>query len=79
MLAFPALLVFPAPATGTEVAVVAHAGLVAVAGKVAALPIVAEAVGIVGINEPSPAFPALGNMLGSGTAGVEPTPRLPIS
>ena len=79
MLAFPALLAFPAPATGTEVAVVAHAGLVAVAGKVAALPIVAEAVGIVGINEPSPTLPAPGNALGGGTAGVELTPRLPIS
>lgn len=61
------------------VAVAAHAGLVAVAGELAALPIVGGAVGIVGINEPSPTFPGLGNALGSGTAGVEPTPRLPIS
>ncbi len=79
MLAFPALLVFPAPATGTEVAVVAHAGLVAVAGESAALPIVDEAVGVVGIDAPSPTPPATGNTPGSGTAGVEPTPRLPIS
>jgi hypothetical protein len=69
----------PAGVPGPEVAVVAHAGLVAIAGEVAALPIVDEAVGIVGINEPSPTFPALGNALGSGTAGVELTPRLPIS
>jgi hypothetical protein len=61
------------------VPVAAHAGLVAAAGEVAALPIVDEAVGIVGINEPSPTFPAPGNALGSGTAGVELTPRLPIS
>ena len=69
----------PAGATGPAVAVVAHAGLVAVTGEVAALPIVGEPVGIVGINEPSPTLPALGNVLGSGTAGVELTPRLPIS
>jgi hypothetical protein len=70
---------FPVGATGTEVAVGAHAGLVAVTGEVVALPIVDEAVGIVGINEPSPAFPAPGNALGSDTAGVELTPGLPIS
>jgi hypothetical protein len=58
---------------------VAHAGLVAVAGEAAALPIVGEVVGIVGINEPSPTLPAPGNALGSGTAGVELTPRLPSS
>jgi hypothetical protein len=69
----------PVGGTGPEVAVVAHAGLVAVAGEVVALPIVDEVVGIVGINKPSPAFPAPGNTLGSGTAGVELTPRLPIS
>jgi hypothetical protein len=69
----------PAGATGPAVAVVAHDGLVAVAGEVAALPIVGEPVGIVAINEPSPTLPALGNALGSGTAGVELTPRLPIS
>ena len=59
---------------------VAHAGLVPVAGDVvAAPPIEDEAVGIVGIDEPSPTFPAPDNALGSGTAGVEPTPKLPIS
>jgi hypothetical protein len=79
LLAFPALLVFAAPATGTVVAVGAHAGLAAVAGEVATLPIVDVAVGIVGIDEPGPTPPATGNTLGSGTAGVEPTPRLPIS
>jgi hypothetical protein len=73
------LLAFPVPGIGTEVAVAAHAGLVAVAGEVAALPIVDEAVGIVDIDEPSPTPPATGNTLGSGVAGVELTPRLPIS
>jgi hypothetical protein len=58
------------------VAVAAHAGLVAVAGEIGALPIVDEAVGI---DEPSLTPPAIGNVPGSGTAGVEPTPRLPIS
>jgi hypothetical protein len=67
------------PVVPEVVAVAAHAGLVAVAGEVAAPPIVDEVVGIVGIDEPSPTFPTLGNVLGSGTAGVEPTPRLPIS
>ena len=67
------------PVLPEVVAVAAHAGLVAVAGELVALPIVGGAVGIVGINEPSPTFPALGNALGSGTAGVELTPRLPIS
>ena len=67
------------PVVPEVVAVVAHAGLVAVAGEVAVLPIMGEPVGIVGINEPSPTLPALGNALGSGTAGVELTPRLPIS
>jgi hypothetical protein len=69
----------PAGSTGPTVAVVAHAGLVAIAGEVAVLPIVDEPVGIVGINEPSPTLPALGNTPGRGTAGVELTPRLPIS
>jgi hypothetical protein len=69
----------PAGAAGPAVAVVAHDGLVAVAGEVVALPMVGEPVGIVTIKEPSPTLPALGNALGSGTAGVELTPRLPIS
>ena len=69
----------PAGATGPAVAVGAHAGLVALAGEVAVLPIMGEPVGIVGNNEPSPTLPALSNALGSGTAGVELTPRLPIS
>jgi hypothetical protein len=69
----------PAGATGPAVAVVAHDGLVAVAGEAPALPMVGEPVGIVAIDEPSPTLPALGNALGSGTAGVELTPRLPIS
>jgi hypothetical protein len=64
------------PVVPEVVAAAAHPGLVAVEGEIVALPIVGEAVGI---NEPSPTFPALGNTLGSGTAGVELTPRLPIS
>jgi hypothetical protein len=59
------------------IVVIAHAGLLAVVGEVAALPIVGETVGIVGIMEPR--VPTVGNTLGSGTAGVELTPRLPIS
>lgn len=43
------------------------------------LPVVGETVGSVGVNEPSPGLPAMGNVLGSGTGGVELTPRLPIS
>jgi hypothetical protein len=54
-------------------------GLIPPLVEVAALPIVGETVGIVGINEPSPRVPAVGNALGSGTGGAEPTPRLPIS
>ena len=55
--------------------VVAHAGLVdVVVGEV-----VGETVGIVGGNELGPTVPTMGNTFGSGTAGVEPTPRLPIS
>jgi hypothetical protein len=54
--------------------VVAHAGLVdVVVGEV-----VGETVGIVGGNELG-APVTTGNTFGSGTAGVEPTPRLPIS
>lgn len=55
--------------------VVAHAGLLAVAGEVAAAPIVGETV--VGITEPRGL--TVGNTLGTGTAGVELTPRLLIS
>jgi hypothetical protein len=72
--AFPAPRVLPVvPA----IMVVAHAGLVAVAGEVAAVPIVGETVGIVGITEPK--VPTVGNTPGTGTAGVELTPRLLIS
>ncbi|MEH2565717.1 hypothetical protein [Bradyrhizobium sp. AZCC 2289] len=53
----------------------AHAGLLAVvAGEV-----VGETVGIVGTTELGPTVPTMGNTLGTGTGGVEPTPRLPIS
>jgi len=44
-----------------------------------ALPIEGETLGVVGIEEPNAGVPAMGNALGSGTAGVELTPRLPIS
>jgi hypothetical protein len=47
--------------------------------EVAALPIVDEVGGTVGIDVPSPTPAVIGNGLASGTAGVEPTPRLPIS
>ncbi len=67
----PAKLPLPTPA----VLVVAHAGLLAVvAGEV-----VGETVGIVGTTELGPTVPTMGNTLGTGTGGVELTPRLPIS
>jgi hypothetical protein len=52
-----------------------HAGLVdAVEGKV-----VGETVGIIGASGDGPTGLTVGNTLGSGTGGVEPTPRLAIS
>lgn len=75
----------PAPATfkgAPEVAAFApgtHAARLPIGGAVVALPIVGETLGVVGIEEPSAGVPATGNALGSGTAGVELTPRLPIS
>ena len=69
--AFPAPAKLPIPLAP----VVAHAGLLAVvAGEV-----VGETVGIVGTTELGPMVPTVGNTLGTGTGGVEPTPRLPIS
>jgi hypothetical protein len=56
-----------------------HAARLPIGGEVVALAIVDETVGIAGVNEPSSVLPAMGNTLGSGTAGVELTPRLPIS
>ena len=56
-----------------------HAARLPIGGEVVALPIVGETVGIVGIEGPSAGVPAMGNALGNGTAGVELTPRLPIS
>jgi hypothetical protein len=68
---FPIPLRFWIPLTPV---VVAHAGLLdIVVGEV-----VGESVGIVGIVELG-TVPTKGNTLGSGTAGVELTPRLPIS
>jgi hypothetical protein len=47
---------------------------------VAALLVAGEAVGIVGSDGAElPTLPVMGNTLGSGTGGVEPTPRLAIS
>jgi hypothetical protein len=46
---------------------------------VAVLVVEGVAVGIVGTNELGPTVPTIGNTLGTGTAGVEPTPRLAIS
>jgi hypothetical protein len=71
--AFPAPAKLPIPPTAVVpvVPVVAHAGLVdGVVGKT---------VGIVGTNELGPTVPTTGNTFGTGTAGVELTPRLPIS
>jgi hypothetical protein len=52
-----------------------HAGLLdVVVGEV-----VGDTVGIVGASELGPTVLTVGNTLGSGTGGVEPTPRLPIS
>ncbi|MGB6399153.1 MAG: hypothetical protein WBF73_26265 [Bradyrhizobium sp.] len=73
----PVIPALPAPAKLPIPGVVplVHAGLVdAVVGKV-----VGESVGIVGASGDSPAGLTVGNTLGSGTGGVEPTPRLAIS
>ena len=52
-----------------------HAGLLdAVVGKV-----VGDRVGVVGASGDGPTALTVGKTLGSGTGGVEPTPRLPIS
>jgi hypothetical protein len=67
----------PAPAKLPIPAVVplVHAGLLnAVVGKV-----VGDTVGVVGASGDGPTALTVGNTLGSGTGGVELTPRLPIS
>jgi hypothetical protein len=71
--AFPAPAKLPIPPTPVVpvVPVVAHAGLVD--------GVVGETVGNVGANELGAMGPTTGNTLGTGTAGVELTPRLPIS
>src|SRR6266852_8291152 len=53
--------------------------MLAHAGLLDAVAVVGETMGIVGTGELGPTVLAVGNMLGSGTAGVELTPRLPIS
>jgi len=75
----PGIPAFPAPAKRAiptpPAPGVAHAGLLdVVAGEV-----VGETVGIAGIIELGPTVPTMGNTPGTGTAGVELTPRLPIS
>jgi len=75
----PVTPALPAPAKLFRVVaappVVAHAGLVdVVVGEV-----VGKRVGIVGTDELAPTLPTIGNTFGTGTGGVDPTPRLPIS
>ncbi len=53
----------------------AHAGLL----DVVVDEVIGEMVGITGTDELGAIAPAMGNARGSGTAGVELTPRLPIS
>jgi hypothetical protein len=55
--------------------VVAHAGLL----DIVVSEVVGEIIGIVGSNELGPIVPTTGNTFGTGTAGVELTPRLLIS
>jgi hypothetical protein len=72
--AFPAPAKLPIP-PAPVVPVVAQAGLLdVVVGEV-----VGETVGIVGTNELGPTVPTMGKTPVVGTAGAEPTPRLPIS
>jgi hypothetical protein len=73
----PVIPALPAPAKLPIPGVVplVHAGLVdVVVGEV-----VGKTVGVVGANELGAMVPTKGNTLVSGTAGVELTPRLPIS
>jgi hypothetical protein len=73
----PEIPALPAPAKLPipGVAPLVHAGLLdAVVGKV-----VGESVGIVGASGAGAIGLTVGNTLGSGTGGVEPTPRLAIS
>jgi hypothetical protein len=63
----------PFPAVPT--ALLLHAALVAVIGEVVA----GETAGVVGIIGLDPSALTVGSTLGTGTAGVELTPRLPIS
>jgi hypothetical protein len=67
----PAKLPIPPAPMVPVVPVVAHAGLVD--------GVVGETVGNVGANGVGTTGPTTGNTLGTGTAGVELTPRLPIS
>jgi hypothetical protein len=53
----------------------AHAGLL----DVVADEVAGESVGITGTEELAPTLPTIGNTFGTGTGGVDPTPRLPIS
>jgi hypothetical protein len=70
----------PAPATlVVGAAPGTHAAASPIGGKVVALPVTGATLGIVDIDGASARVLAMGNGLGSGTAGVELTPRLPIS
>jgi hypothetical protein len=69
--AFPAPAFPKPPVPALPTVLFEHAGLVDV--------VVGERVGIVGIDELGPTVPTMGNTFGTGTAGVEPTPRLLIS
>jgi hypothetical protein len=69
---FPATPALPAPAVVVTVPVVGVPHAAGVVGE-------GETVGIVGSNELGPMVPTMGNTFGTGTAGVELTPRLPIS
>jgi len=74
----PVTPALPAPAkVRGPVAVpgLAHAGLL----DVVVDEVIGEMMGITGTDELGAIVPAMGNAVGSGTAGVELTPRLPIS
>jgi hypothetical protein len=72
---------FPKPAVpAVPTALLLHAALVVVVGEVVVGEVVVgETVGIIGTIGLGPSALTVGNTSGTGTAGVELTPRLPIS
>jgi hypothetical protein len=75
----PLIPALPAPATLPAVAPGAPGRHAAMSpGWVAVLFVVGKTLGIAGIEEPSARVLAIGNGLGSGTAGAELTPRLAV-